>query len=267
VISPEKNLWHCLGACQTGGSVIEWVMKAEGVSFRQAVGLLQADYAPSLVADAAPSKRNRIKQQPPPLNASAEDQALLRQVVDYYHETFKSDAEGLAYLEKRGISVEAIDHFRLGLANRTLGYRLPEKTRKAGAEIRGRLQSLGILRQSGHEHFNGSVVIPVINDGQVQELYGRKIGERLRKGTPLHLYLPGPHQGVFNLKALQATKEIILCESLIDALTFWSAGYRNVTASNGIEGFTADHLKALRAHNTERVLIARKKGDTNNLIT
>jgi DNA primase len=37
VISPEKNLWHCLGACQTGGSVIDWVMKAEGVSFRHAV--------------------------------------------------------------------------------------------------------------------------------------------------------------------------------------------------------------------------------------
>jgi DNA primase len=27
VISPERNLWHCLGACQVGGSVIDWVMK------------------------------------------------------------------------------------------------------------------------------------------------------------------------------------------------------------------------------------------------
>jgi DNA primase catalytic core len=256
VISPEKNLWHCLGACQTGGSVIDWVMKAEGVSFRQAVERLQAEHFPSLVADTAPAKRTRTKKQPTPLNASAEDQTLLRQVVDYYHETLKGDAEGLAYLEKRGISAEAIDHFKLGLGNRTLGYRLPEKTRKAGAEIRGRLQSLGILRQSGHEHFNGSLVIPVISDGQVLELYGRKVGERLRKGTPLHLYLPGPHQGVFNLEALPISKEIILCESLIDALTFWSAGYQNVTASYGIEGFTTDHLKAFKARNTERVLIA-----------
>ena len=249
VISPDKNLWHCLGACQTGGSVIDWVMKIEGVSFREAVARLQAD-TPALVADVAPARP------PQPLNASAEDHALLGQVVDYYHDTLKSDAEGLAYLEKRGISIEAIDHFRLGLANRTLGYRLPEKTRKAGAEIRGRLQGLGILRESGHEHFNGSVVVPVINHSKVLELYGRKIGERLRKGTPLHLYLPGPHQGVFNVEALATSKEVILCESLIDALTFWSAGYRNVTASYGIEGFTDDHLKAFREHNTERVLIA-----------
>ncbi|MES9972067.1 MAG: CHC2 zinc finger domain-containing protein [Candidatus Thiodiazotropha sp.] len=256
VISPEKNLWHCLGACQTGGSVIDWVMKAEGVSFRHAVELLLADYAPSLVADPVPVKRSKAQKLPTPLNSNAEDQALLKQVVDYYHETLKNDAEGLAYLEKRGLNREALEHFKLGLANRTLGYRLPEKTRKAGAEIRGRLQTLGILRQSGHEHFNGSLVIPVINDGQVLELYGRKLNDQLRKGTPLHLYLPGPHQGVFNIGALQASKELILCESLIDALTFWCAGYRNVTASYGIEGFTTDHLKAFKEHNTERVLIA-----------
>ncbi len=31
VISPAKNLWHCLGACQRGWSVIDWVMRSEGV--------------------------------------------------------------------------------------------------------------------------------------------------------------------------------------------------------------------------------------------
>ena len=50
VITPKQNLWHCLGACQCGGLVIDWVMKAEGMSFRHAVELLQADYAPSAVA-------------------------------------------------------------------------------------------------------------------------------------------------------------------------------------------------------------------------
>jgi DNA primase len=39
VVSPTKNLWHCLGACQAGGTVIDWVMKSEGVSFRHAVEL------------------------------------------------------------------------------------------------------------------------------------------------------------------------------------------------------------------------------------
>src|SRR5271165_3009933 len=41
VVSPKKNLWHCLGACAAGGSVIDWVMRSEGVSFRHAVELLR----------------------------------------------------------------------------------------------------------------------------------------------------------------------------------------------------------------------------------
>ena len=36
VITPAKNLWHCLGACQAGGSLIDWTMRMHGVSFRAA---------------------------------------------------------------------------------------------------------------------------------------------------------------------------------------------------------------------------------------
>ena len=130
--------------------------------------------------------------------------------------------------------------------------------RKAGQEIRTRLQKLGVLRDSGHEHLNGSLVVPILGEGgEVLGAYGRKITPaNLRAGTPLHLYLPGPHRGVFNVEALVSSKEVILCEALIDALTFWCAGFRNVTASYGVEGFTHDHLAAFKAYGTEHVLIA-----------
>ena len=45
VVSPKKNLWHCLGACQAGGTVIDWVMRMQRVSFRHAVELLRSDPA------------------------------------------------------------------------------------------------------------------------------------------------------------------------------------------------------------------------------
>ena len=93
--------------------------------------------------------------------------------------------------------------------------------------------------------------------GQVAEMYGRKITDNLRPGTPLHLYLPGPHRGVWNLPGIAASGgEVILCEALIDALTFWCAGYRNVTAAYGVDGFTEEHLAAFRQHDIRRVLIA-----------
>ena len=257
VISADKNLWHCLGACQCGGSVIDWVMKWNGVSFRHAVELLRAD--PALAAAAKrPLKISGVRRLPSPVAPDADDQALLNQVIDYYHDTLTQSPEALAYLEKRGLNnAEMIERFKLGVANRTLGLRLPVTATKAGSHIRGQLQRLGLLRESGHEHFAGSLVIPVFDArGHVTDIYGRKIRDDLRAGTPRHLYLPGPHQGVWNLDALPASREIILCEALIDALTFWCAGYRNVTAAYGVEGFTAAHLAAVKTHGTERVLIA-----------
>jgi hypothetical protein len=84
VISPGKNLWHCLGACQAGGSVIDWVMRAEGVSFRHAVELLR-DGRPAVSPAGAGPKRSTARKLAPPVERAAADHELLGQVIDYYH--------------------------------------------------------------------------------------------------------------------------------------------------------------------------------------
>jgi DNA primase len=265
VISPKSNLWHCLGACQAGGSVVDWVMRFENVPFRRAVELLKQEIGAGPAVEVRSGSVSTSGEAS--WAATADDAALLRQVIDYYHAALAQSAEAQAYLVKRGLDhPEVVAHFRLGVANRTLAYQLPSMQVKAGAAIRGQLQRIGILRQSsGHEHLNGSLVVPVIDPaGNITEVYGRKIGERLRPGTPLHLYLPGPHRGVFNEAGLVGCEEVILCEALLDALTFWCAGYRNVTASYGIEGFTDDHLAAFRRHGIRRVLIAYDADEAGN---
>ena len=86
---------------------------------------------------------------------------------------------------------------------------------------------MGILRDSGHEHLNGSIVVPLFSatdgtaaDGAARHVvgaYGRKLLDNLRVGTPKHLCLPGPHRGVWNREGLQGQPEVILCEALLDA--------------------------------------------------
>lgn len=134
-------------------------------------------------------RRSTVPKLESPLRRKVDERELLRQVVDYYHETLKESPQALQYLEQRGLrSEDAIARFKLGYANRTLGYRLPQKNRVAGAESRGRLQQLGILRESGHEHFNGCVVIPIFDEhGAVTEIYGRKIVRGLKADIALHL--------------------------------------------------------------------------------
>ncbi len=254
-ISSSKNLFNCFG-CGQSGTVIDWVMKTQGLSFRHACEVLMNDAGMSLDANAV--KKSTTPKLASPLTAGADNQTILNQVIDYYHQTLKQTPEALAYLKKRGFdNVELIDTFKLGFANRSLGLRLPLKNRKEGKQIREQLQAVGILRTSGHEHFNGSIVIPVLDENNnVLEAYGRKIRTNLTKGTPKHLYLPGQHNGVFNQQCLKSNDEIILCESLIDALTFYVNGFTNVTTSYGTGGFTADLLDAFKSNKIKRVLIA-----------
>ncbi|HET9395918.1 MAG TPA: CHC2 zinc finger domain-containing protein, partial [Nitrospiraceae bacterium] len=238
IVSPKTNLWHCFG-CDAGGSVIDWIMRAHKVSFRHACELLAKQHPALMSADAQSAPRRTSKgklRQSQSFSLEEGDQALLDQVIEFYHQTLKSSPEALQYLDSRGLgNMELIERFKLGYANRTLAYRLAPKQYKAGVEHRTALQRIGVLRESGHEHFNGSIVIPLFSvadnaaSRHVAGAYGRKVNQHLRPGTPKHLYLPGPRRGVFNREGLESQPEVILCEALIDALTFWAAGYHNVT--------------------------------------
>ena len=256
LVDAGSNHWQCDGDCQTGGSAIEWVMKAKHVSKTHAVELLRHEHPISVSPDKS-VKHSTVRELDVPFTKDDDDQTVLNQVLSYYHQTLKQSPEALAYLKSRFIdNQEALDKFKIGFSNRTLGYHMPAKNRREGAAMRGRLQRLGIIRSNGHEHFRGSIVVPIINDGIVHQVYGRKITNKLRSGTPLHCTLPDPDSGVFNLEAVQVTDEIILCQSVIDALTFWCAGFRNITCTFGIDVDIAEHLSVFKKCGTQRVLIA-----------
>lgn len=256
IVSPAKNLWHCMSSGQ-GGSVIDFVMKHDGVSFRHAFLLLK-EQNPHLLGGTQVAKAT-VRKLESPIDLSCvasakEDQKLFEQVLGYYRERLKENPSALDYLKSRGISEEAIEVFGIGFADRTLGLRLPDKKRKDGQEIRARLEKLGLYRETGHEHFNGCAVFPIRDEnGAVTEIYGRKIAKQ--KSGINHLYLPGPHRGLFNPPCFESP-EVILCESIIDALTFWCAGLRQVTCIYGTEGFSQEHEEAFRAHRTQKVYLA-----------
>ena len=279
-ITPAKNLFNCLG-CGVGGSNIDWYMKTERVSFRRAaevlqreLGLLPSPLAAQTVAYAVPSlpmvapARPALATLAHPFASTtdANDQELLTRVVEFYRNTLLQSPEALDYLKSRGLDhPELMSTFNLGFANRTLAYQLPHKRRADGAQQRGRLQELGVLRASGHEHLNGSIVVPLYDTkNNITQLYGRKICNRLRKGTPDHLYLEQPKVGIFNHAGLVGQREIILCEALIDAMTFWCAGFRNVTSALGAGSFNDELLAYFKALGVERVLIAFDRDKAGN---
>lgn len=254
-VTPAKGLWRCMSAaCGATGNVIQFVQRFDGVSFRHAYELLKNGAAFTGAPTCAPVKKTTVPRLASPLAADADDQAALRQVLDYYHARLKENPAALAYLKKRGIAAEAIATFRVGFVDRTLGLRLPHNNRKEGAALRARLTALGILRDTGHEHLRGRVVFPVVAEsGEIGTVYGRAIDDGGKHDR--HLFLPGPQRGVFNPAALRSA-EVIVTEGIIDALTFWGAGFRHVTTGYSAKALPEELLAALVAAKVRRVLIA-----------
>jgi len=252
-VTPAKQLWRCV-SCQATGNVIQFVQKFDGISFRHAYELLKNGAAFTGAPTCQPVKKGTVPRLASPLAADADDQAALRQVLDYYHARLKENPAALAYLQKRGLTSEALATFRVGFVDRTLGLRLPQKNRVEGAALRERLTRLGVLRQTGHEHLRGCVVFPVVADsGEIGTVYGRAIDAPTKDAR--HLFLPGPQRGIFNPAALRSP-EIILCEGVIDALTFWGAGFRHVMTSYSAKALPEELLAALVAAKVARVFIA-----------
>ena len=266
-IHPDKNLFNCFG-CRAGGDVIQWVMKRENLAFADAVSQI-LEHHPHLMEKTASSVQSKAKAECP-LDINAGDQKFLHQVIDFYHQRLLDDNQAQDYLLSRGIlDNEALKIHKIGFADRELGRVIPTKDNKHGCALRGRLADLGIYRRkTGHGHFNGSIVFPVIDTGgNIREIYGRKIIQRLRKGTDFHLYLPSDcrpfdDRGIWNEQALSVHGEIILCESIIDAMSFWCAGYRNVTCLYGTQTLSLFLLEAFQKYQTKTVLIAFDRDDS-----
>ncbi len=174
--------------------------------------------------------------------------SLLSRVVEHYHRTFCERKDAQAYLAKRGLTdVDLLQVFKVGYADGSLLKLLP----KSG-EVRDQLVSLGVVTQEGRELLGGCIVVPIpdATSGEWTTLYGRGLR------TPRHCYLPGPLRGVLNYQAAKASSEVILTESILDALSFHQAGVSTAIPIYGTNGFTSDHFDLLKREGVTRVILA-----------
>lgn len=163
----------------------------------------------------------------------AANTALLGWVVDFYQRAFTADQTAQQFLQAIGPDhAEATKTHRLGFANRTLGTVLAATAE--GRALRLRLQTLGVFRaDSGHEHLNGCVVFPMSDaGGQVVQLHGYRLANA---ATTRFLSLPGTNRGVFNVAGLKAGSDWLVCSDVLDALTLWCHGHRQMTVVTGSE--------------------------------
>jgi hypothetical protein len=197
---------------------------------------------------------------------------LLSRIVEHYHKVFCERKDAQAYLAKRGLTdADVLKAFKVGYADGSLlktlpvsRCQLPERKARVIREtgngqrattdfdIREELIRLGIITKEGRELLGGCVVVPIPDplSNEWTTLYGRGLR------TPRHCYLTGPLRGVLNFQAARSSSEVILTESVIDALSFHQAGIFTAIPIYGTNGFTGDHLDLLKREGVKRVILA-----------
>lgn len=244
-VTPAKGLFRC-PSCQAAGNVIQFVAKKEGIGDHEAgVKLLTAIPGVKLAAKLA-----QPPPKPPPPNRPGDTEKILQRVVTFYSKTLHKDRAGFEYLKSRNlVDATLLQNFQVGYCNGTL----PNAVGKAGAVVEC-LKTLGVLKGGSREHLHGFVTVPIYDSaGQVSGMYGRNA--QPCEPHERHLYLPGPHRGVFNGVAAKTHQTLFLTESIFDAMALWQAGFKNVIALYGTGGWTADHEKLLRENGTTEVYL------------
>ncbi len=226
IVTPQENLFNCFG-CGRGGDIFEFDQLYFSLDFKASVQKHEA---------AAPASQRAVKKKKETGGLTVKEQKLLARVTSYYQHTFTEDAKGHAYLKSRGITAnQSIIDFGTGFANGTLLNILPEDD-----EVISSLKRIGILNTRGKEVFFNCVVFPLFDDkGTVVNLYGRNVDLDC---NIKHLYLPGKRNGLVNRQAAKRSQTLILTESIIDALTLYDQGFKNVMPIYGTNGLIDDHL-------------------------
>jgi len=294
-ITPKLGLWQCFG-CGAAGDVFKLIQKKEGISFLEAVKKLAKEQGLSfneleiqlkkeektfqnlagqsnLKETSArvlnktsscslchPREGGDLKSLKLDSRASSEKAKLLAEAMEYYHESFLESEKAQKYLQNRGITKpEIYEEFKLGFCDGGFVKGLEET--QEFEKIKA-LYEAGIILENGKERFLNCVVFPIFkpeNETEVASFYGRHTSVG---GSATHFYLPGPRDGIFNLATLKtrhSTKlatELVITESIIDALSFVEHGIENVLALYGTNGFTKTHEEFVRKLQPQKIILA-----------
>ncbi len=236
-VSPDKQIFYCFG-CGAGGNVFSFLMRRDGLSFREAVRLLARRAGIDLPEGL------------PPKTARREGEAELlhranRMAAEFYHERLcrePSAAAAREYLARRGVSEAAIADFQLGYAPASWDALIAHMTRRGiGTAV---LEKAGLVvpRKDGsgfYDRFRNRIVFPIRDEQSRVVAFGGRV---LDASTPK--YLNSPETPVYRKRevlygfdrareACRARGAAFIVEGYLDLIALHQRGIENAVATLG----------------------------------
>jgi len=234
-VYPERQSWHCFGACNAGGDVFSFIMKKQGIDFGEALRLLAERVGIAIPSRLEPEARKDERERLYQVNAAA---------AQYFHNLLlNSPAAKKArdYLARRGLLPKTISDFQLGFSLNSRNALKQYLMERGYSE--GELEQAGlIIRQDDgktHDRFRNKLLFPILDiRGRVTGFGARVLDDSLPK------YVNSPQTPVFdkssslygiNLAAAAIRQQdmAVIVEGYTDVITAHQNGFNNVVASMG----------------------------------
>jgi DNA primase len=247
-VNAERGFFHCFG-CNTGGSVFNFIMRIEGLTFPEAVRSLARKYGVTIP--------ERDESGP----AAGEREAMLQAnqvAAEFFAHVLWNTTDGALardYLKSRAITLDTARAFMIGFAPSrpaSLAKALERRgLRDAGIKV-------GLVRKDAddvHDMFRARVMFP-IRDAQARVLAfgGRVLDARLPKyinspESPLYsktrtLYGLSEARQAITSQASAGKDRAILVEGYFDVIALWQAGFKEAVAGCGT-ALTVEQLRLL----------------------
>ena len=256
VVWPETGTWRCFGECNEGGDIFKFVMKKDGIDFKEALQKL---------ADRAGVKIESVQRETPIQKEAYQHlRALLEDAILFYRNHLLNNKDVLTYLhQKRGLTDATIETFGLGYAPPGFDNALKHLTQRGYSEQD--LLDAGLLSESESgkrfDRFRHRIMIP-IRDEQAR-MAG--FGARIVDPNDVPKFLNSPETPIFTKghllygldrarKPIRTADQAVIVEGYLDVIALHQAGYENVVSPMGT-ALTEEQLRLLKKF-TRRIVLA-----------
>ena len=246
-VFPERQSWHCFGACSTGGDVFTFVMKKEGLDFGETLRLLADKVGVSLPSHIEQGPRKDEKEKLFQANEAA---------AQYYHNLLVNSPAGEKaknYLLGRGLTLKTINDFQLGVSPNAWEMLMMYLLEKGFSE--SELLDAGLILKSEegktHDRFHNRLMFPIRDArGRTTGFSGRVLDDSLPK------YMNSPQTAIFDksgtiygidmaASAIRGKDMVVIVEGYMDVIVAHQYGFNNVVASMGT-AITEKHITILK---------------------
>lgn len=230
-VSPDRQIFHCFG-CGVGGNVYTFLMKIEGIGFKEAIEQLaeRANIQLPTLENAGDTAKEELK---------AKIYKINEFTAEFYHKNlYKPTAKlGQEYVKKRKLTQETLETYEIGFSGKY--DELYKELKKEGFGEKEILESgLVVKKDKGYiDMYRNRLMIPICDiRGRVIAFGGRVLDDSKPKyiNSPENVvYSKGRHLFGLNIAKNDCKKKLIIVEGYMDVISLHQRGVKNVVASLG----------------------------------